>query len=342
MSGAVLALVAPDGAIEVSPAAPLLGLPSVRRTVLAARRAGFERVVLVAPTADLLPALSGTPAEAAAAVPPGATILPWNHVVGVRELTALRRGDASATATGVSLVRAADRPRAERLLLRGLIKDTEGVMSRHFDRKISLAISRRVASTRITPDQMTILATAIGLAAAPFFLSDRPSVQWIGGALFLLHSIVDGCDGELARLKFQESRRGGLLDFWGDNLVHVFVFAGMGLGLARTVGAPWPLWCAASAIAFTAASAWFIYNRTMRETSKAGPLYSSVALGPQTLASKIADALSRRDFIYLVLILSLFGKADWFIALSAAAVPAYFLVLVGIALSERRTVERHP
>ena len=28
---------------------------------------------------------------------------------------------------------------------------------------------------------------------------------------------LDGCDGELARLKFKESRWGGLLDFWGDN-----------------------------------------------------------------------------------------------------------------------------
>ena len=61
-----------------------------------------------------------------------------------------------------------------------------------------------------------------------------------------------------------------------------------------------------------------------------------------TLASRIADALSRRDFIYLVLILSLFGKAAWFIVLSAVAVPAYFLVLVGIALSERRLEERRP
>ena len=340
MSAAVLALVAPEGAAEVSPAARLLGLPSVRRTAIAARRAGFERVVVVAPPAEILAALEGTSAERADAVPPGATTLAWNHVVGVRELTALRRGDSSAT--GVPLLRASDRPRAERLLLRGLIKDTEGVMSRYFDRKISLAISRRVANTRITPDQMTIFATAIGLAAAPFFLSDRPSVQWIGGALFLLHSIVDGCDGELARLKFQESRRGGLLDFFGDNLVHVFVFAGMGLGLARTVGSPWPIWCAASAIAFTAASAWFIYSRTMRETSKAGPLYSSVALGPQTIASRIADALSRRDFIYLVLILSLFGKADWFIVLAAVAVPAFLLVVAGIALFERRSEERHP
>jgi phosphatidylglycerophosphate synthase len=258
--------------------------------------------------------------------------------VGVRELSALRRGESGDV--GVPLATKADRPRAETLLLRGLIKDTEGFMSRHFDRKISLAVSRVVARTSITPDQMTIFATAIGVAAAPFFVTDRPSVQWIGGALFLLHSILDGCDGELARLKFQESRRGGLLDFWGDNLVHVCVFAAMGLGLARTVGASWPLWCGASAVLFTAASAWFVYARTMRGP-KSGPLYTSVTRGRPTLASRIADALSRRDFIYLVLILSLFGKADWFVALSAAAVPAYFLVLVGIALSEGRSVERH-
>jgi phosphatidylglycerophosphate synthase len=334
----VLALVPPDGAVEVSPAEPLLGLPTVRRTALAARRAGFERVVVVSPTPDILAALDGTPAERVDAPPPGATLLPWNRVVGVRELTALRRGDAAAT--GVPLVHAADRSRAERLLLSGLIKDTEGFMSRHFDRKISLAVSRRIARTSITPDQMTIVATAIGVAAAPFFLSGRPSVQGIGGALFLLHSILDGCDGELARLKFKESRRGGLLDFWGDNLVHVCVFGAMAVGLAGTVGATWPLWCGVSAVLFTAASAWFVYARTMRGP-KSGPLYTSVARGPATLASRIADALSRRDFIYLVLILSLFGKADWFIVLSAAALPAYFLVLVGIALSEGRSVERH-
>ena len=336
--GSVLALVPPDGAVEVSPAAPLLGLPTIRRTILSARRAGFDRVVIAGATPEILASLDGASADTANGVPPDAARLPWNRVVGVRELEALRHGD---TTVGVPVATAADRPRAEQLLLRGLVKDTEGFMSRHFDRHISLAISRRVAGTRITPDQMTIVALAIGLAAAPFFLTDRPSVQWIGGALFLLHSIVDGCDGELARLKFQESRRGGLLDFWGDNVVHVAVFAAMGLGLARSTGAVWPLWCAASATLGTAASASFVYWRTMRGP-KSGVLYTSVARRRVTLASRLADAVSRRDFIYLVLILSLFGKADWFIVLAAVAVPTFLLVVVGIALFERRSEERHP
>ena len=52
--------------------------------------------------------------------------------------------------------------------------------------------------------------------------------------------------------------------------------------------------------------------------------------------TRVADALSRRDFIYLVLILSLFGKARWFLVLAAVGAPVYFLVLTAIALAERR------
>ena len=55
-------------------------------------------------------------------------------------------------------------------------------------------------------------------------------MQTIGALLFLAHSILDGCDGELARLKFQQSRWGGVLDFWGDNVVHTVIFACMGVG----------------------------------------------------------------------------------------------------------------
>ena len=128
MSGdSVLVLVPPEGAVEVSPAAPLLGLPTIRRTVLAARRAGFERVVIAGATPEILGALDGASADTADGVPPGAARLPWNRVVGVRELEELRDGAADV---GVPVATDADRPRAERLLLWGLVKDTEGFMSR--------------------------------------------------------------------------------------------------------------------------------------------------------------------------------------------------------------------
>src|SRR5438552_18137450 len=117
------------------------------------------------------------------------------------------------------------------------------------------------------------------------------------------------------------------------------VFAAMAVGLAHETGKTWPLWCGVSAVAGTFASAAFVYRRTMMG-SKEGPLYTSVAKHGASTISRVADALSRRDFIYLVLILSAFGKADWFIVLAAGAVPAFFLALVVIAWNERRTSRR--
>ncbi len=60
-----------------------------------------------------------------------------------------------------------DVPGAEAWLLRSLIKQSEGFMSRHFERHISLAITRRLAVTSVTPNAMTVASLAIGLAGAP-------------------------------------------------------------------------------------------------------------------------------------------------------------------------------
>ena len=125
---------------------------------------------------------------------------------------------------------------AERRLLQGLVKDSDGFLVRHLDRPISLQISRRLASTAVTPTQITLLSIAIGLCGAAFFLSSHWAWQTLGALLFLLHSIVDGCDGELARLKFQELKFGGLLDFWGDNIVHAAIFGCIAARLGARFG----------------------------------------------------------------------------------------------------------
>jgi phosphatidylglycerophosphate synthase len=330
-----LALVPPVRPAQVPPQTVVLGLPWIRRTVIAASRAGFTRVVVVGASPEVRTALEGTPAELQAEAPEDSVRLPWNRLVSSRDLKALFEGGSPEA--GVEIQTAADVPPAERHLLRSLIKDTEGFMSRHFDRRISLSISRRLAGTRVTPNQMTVVSVAIGVFGAFFFLSQRPLLQTAGALCFLLHSIVDGCDGELARLRFQESRWGGLLDFWGDNLVHFAVYAAIAVGWSRAIGEPWPLWIGAAAIAGNLLSAAFVHLQTLREAAgrTEGPLFTSVSRRASP-ASRVADELSRRDFIYLVLILSAFGKAHWFLVMAAVGAPIYFLLLVGLALGERR------
>src|SRR5437763_5263438 len=110
-------------------------------------------------------------------------------------------------------------------------KTTDGFMARHVDRKISGAISRLLLKTPITPNQITVLVTGLGLWAG--WLMSRPgeAPKIEGSLVFLLTSILDGCDGEVARAKNMISTLGGWLDLWGDNVVHVAVFYGLGLGL---------------------------------------------------------------------------------------------------------------
>src|ERR1035438_198233 len=110
-------------------------------------------------------------------------------------------------------------------------KDTDGFFARHFDRKISGAISRQLVKTPITPNQITIFVTLLGVGAG-YLMSQRGYLTKVEGSLvFLLTSILDGCDGEVARAKQMTSRMAGWLDLWGENVVHVSVFYGLGLGI---------------------------------------------------------------------------------------------------------------
>ncbi len=239
------------------------------------------------------------------------------------------------------MTRGEDLREAERRLLRGLIKETEGFMSRQVERRISLAITRRLVSTRMTPNGMTLVSVGVGLLGAPFFLSSEWVFQLMGALLFLSHSILDGCDGELARLRFQESRWGGILDFWGDNVVHVAVFACMGIGWSLSLHETWPLWVGVLPVAGTIGSAWFVYRHTMQGANGTGPLFTSVVRSPDARLFHLMDSLARRDFIYLVAVLSAFGKASWFLVLSAIGTPIYFLILLWLAHTqqgERRTL----
>jgi len=263
---------------------------------------------------------------------------------GAFDMTALeqrlgrRFGPAAAMPAGIDpLVVAGPEniPAAERHLLGALVKDTDGFMARHVDRRISLQISRRLARTGITPTQVTIISVVIGLVGASFFLSAHWVWQTAGALLFLLHSIVDGCDGELARLKFQESKFGGLLDFWGDNIVHVAIFACLAFGWASSTAAIWPLWFGASAIIGTLGSAGLVYWKQLRPKEDGGPLFTSVSGVGDDRLSRMLDAASRRDFVYAVPILALFGKANWFLLLAAVGAPIFFLLLVVLALRER-------
>jgi phosphatidylglycerophosphate synthase len=215
---------------------------------------------------------------------------------------------------------------AEAWLLRGLIKASEGFMSRHVERRLSLALTRWLVRTPATPNMITLVSVGIGLLGAPFFLAIDPLAQVVGALFFLTHSILDGCDGEIARLKFLESRGGAVLDFWGDNLVHQAIFASMAIGWSLASHSAWPLLLGGLAGAGTLGAAAIASQRFINGEALVG--------ADRTLA-RLVDAFSHRDFIYLILALAVFGQAQWFIALAAAGTPLFLLLLLWVSGKHR-------
>ncbi len=232
-------------------------------------------------------------------------------------------------------------PQVESWLLQGLIKDTEGFMSKHFERKISLFFSRRLSMTRVTPNSMTVISALVGILGAYFFMFSEKWYNVFGALFFWLHSVLDGCDGELARLKFLESRFGGILDFWSDNLVHAAIFSGIAYGAYRSHGQILFLGLGFLAVLGTLFSAGFVFLRTMREKKEKGPFFTSVVKeNPdqnKNSIAKFADFLARRDFIYLVILFSFMGRIEWFLWMGALGSPIYFFLLL---LLDRKKIFR--
>jgi phosphatidylglycerophosphate synthase len=143
--------------------------------------------------------------------------------------------------------------RAEAGLFQLLRKRVDGPVARHVNRPISLAVTRRIIDTTITPNQMSLVAGAIGLVGVTLVAVATSWLALLGGALLLqVQSILDGCDGEIARLKFQQSKLGEWLDNVTDDVLNILYCAALGAAAARFTGATWLVWPGvAGAVGFT-------------------------------------------------------------------------------------------
>lgn len=128
---------------------------------------------------------------------------------------------------------------AEKKLLGSLFKSEDGIISREFNRRVSTLVSKFLIKTPISPNLISYLIPI--LAIPTFFLLATGVYPWIlaGGILIQLMSILDGCDGEIARLKFLKSKWGGFLDANLDKYVDTLAVSGMTLGYLATGGNFW-------------------------------------------------------------------------------------------------------
>ena len=126
---------------------------------------------------------------------------------------------------------------AKRRLLGSLKKGgDDGFVAAQINRRLSVPISALLARTPITPTQITVISFLLALGGAAVFTLGRFWTGVIGAVLLQFASVVDGCDGEVARLRHLATARGAWLDTMLDRYADSAMVVALTLGY--TAGHP--------------------------------------------------------------------------------------------------------
>ena len=100
----------------------------------------------------------------------------------------------------------------------------EGLVSRHLNRRLSRPLAWGLARTPATPNQVSVASFLIALASLGLFVGDES--LW-AGVVAQASSVVDGVDGDLARLKGMATRFGGFFDAILDRYSDLAILGGL-------------------------------------------------------------------------------------------------------------------
>ena len=124
----------------------------------------------------------------------------------------------------------------EKRFLRGSGKSQDGFVSRYLNRPISRGVTRLLLRFPTTPNAWTLFILPLPIIASLILLHGTYwSFLW-GLVLFQVFSVLDGCDGEIARAKFLESESGRRLDYLCDIFGNILLAISLGFGLSRHSG----------------------------------------------------------------------------------------------------------
>jgi phosphatidylglycerophosphate synthase len=348
----------------------LLGLTLLERHVQLAERAGADVVTVVctpggaARMAAAVRALgralrvrvdalepSEQPAALARYAKGGAAVLTAGQLLDARAAQALAariRPGTLAEATDPAVRQAglvaplgspAERRAAIRALCRTAYKPTDNFFAR-LNRRVSVPISRVLLRTHISPNAISLIGLAVSVLAGFAYARGGYGPMLAGAFLGWFSSMLDGCDGEVARLAFRESALGCWLESVCDDLYYLAVLIGMVVGLVRQ-GEAQLVWVL-GILALVGFGATSILHLTLRArvAARSGPSSFArffeermAALGSDPVA-RFARATykvgTRSTLPYLLLALGLVGQTR--LALVAIAIGAHLYWAISLYL----------
>lgn len=363
-------LVAPSSEGKIGSHQRVLGLSNVERMLYSLYYAGVRRVAFRAGSMDEETRLEAIAADLSVEMIIGSVeewggeksvwVVPTNAVVqrhwlkgsgndsslvqqvnGV-DLDRISAGHFAPTETpgGVMVNDRASLSAGKKILKQSLRKPIDGLVSRHLNRHISIATTSALIHLPFRPNHWTLVFTLLGIAGGFCAAVGEPWWLVAGGLLFQGQSILDGCDGELARLRFQFSKAGQWLDSIGDDVTNYSFCFGLAVGICRTQEWPEVFWIGVGVLALQLLSSGLLYARLIKMGT--GDLLAIPdAMGESTNpVFRFLRLLAKRDtFVFIIAALAI---AQLPVIAFAAFAVGTVAVTVGVILNERyiRKLER--
>jgi 1L-myo-inositol 1-phosphate cytidylyltransferase / CDP-L-myo-inositol myo-inositolphosphotransferase len=244
--------------------------------------------------------------------------------------------------------------RAERQLIWSMRKEADGLASKAINRHLSLRLTRLLMRTGVRPNHVTVFCFALAVAGGIVMARGGYWAGVAGMLLVNLGSIVDGVDGELARLHYRFSRLGQWMDTLADDFGNVCYVTGLAINLDKA-GVTWAVPLAVTAlVCFTltqttqyalitkvyrsgdlAAIPWAFQSHDFLSSRPTGFIAWLKATAPKTL---------KRDFALTVFVgLALISRLDVILVIFSGGAIVFFVVFAvqGVRnLSEIRSTYR--
>ena len=188
------------------------------------------------------------------------------------------------------------------------------IIDRYIIRKISGFITGLLVKTPVTPNQVTIISLILGIVSASFFSHGAHAYTIIASLFYLVSTVFDQCDGEVARFKNMASDFGKTFDIIVDSIVNAAITIGITIAIYNTNGSG--LTIIVGLLAMTG-----IVISLLLTT------YFSGEGKNDTGTKEMLDKLNNKDFFYIIMLASvIFNQMIWFLLIMAIGTNIYWIV----------------
>lgn len=232
----------------------------------------------------------------------------------------------------------------EKKLFEEIFVNTQGWIARAINKKISFFLTRFLVKTPWTPNQITAVNFFLGAWGCVLLISPHWTTRVFGAFLIQMNSILDGCDGEVARLKVLGSKLGAWLDTIADDVLNNLMLLCLVWGVFAQTQNPLILRFGLATACASMGVSFFIYRYLLKHNTQNAAHFrlswesADTGTGNKTWFDFVKPVLKRDFFIFISFVLIAFDQRMILIALFLPIWGAFFLYLASYFYERQRHV----